>query len=57
MNIQFLRTGLAAMALSFLLGTTPALAHHSFDMFDMSKQITLTGTIKEFQWTNPHTFT
>ncbi len=35
----------------------PALAHHSFEMFDSSKTITLTGTIKEFQWTNPHTWT
>jgi hypothetical protein len=36
---------------------TPAMAHHSFDMFDMTKQVTITGTIKEFQWTNPHTWT
>jgi hypothetical protein len=35
----------------------PIFAHHSFDMFDLSKSITITGTIKEFQWTNPHTFT
>ena len=35
----------------------PLLAHHSFDMFDMTKQITITGTIKDFQWTNPHTWT
>jgi hypothetical protein len=34
-----------------------ALAHHSFAMFDNTKEVTLTGTIKEFQWTNPHTFT
>ena len=25
-------------------------------MFDMSKNVSLLGTIKEFQWTNPHTF-
>jgi hypothetical protein len=36
---------------------TPALAHHSFSVFDSTKTVTLTGTIKEFQWTNPHTFT
>jgi hypothetical protein len=23
-------------------------------MFDQTKQITLAGTVKEFQWTNPH---
>ncbi len=31
-------------------------AHHSFAMFDDSKEIVLTGVVKEFQWTNPHTF-
>jgi uncharacterized protein DUF6152 len=34
----------------------PALAHHSFAMFDSSKTMTLVGTVKEFQWTNPHTW-
>jgi hypothetical protein len=32
----------------------PALAHHSFAMFDASKQTTVAGTVKEFQWSNPH---
>ncbi len=31
-------------------------AHHSFAMFDRDKQVTLSGTVKEFQWTNPHIF-
>jgi hypothetical protein len=31
-----------------------AYAHHSFAMFDMSKNVTLVGTVKDFQWTNPH---
>lgn len=31
-----------------------AIAHHSRAMFDQTKQITLVGTVKEFQWTNPH---
>ncbi len=34
----------------------PALAHHSFAMFDSQKEVTLVGTIREFQWTNPHTW-
>ena len=29
-------------------------AHHSFAMFDMTKTATIEGTVKEFQWTNPH---
>jgi hypothetical protein len=32
-------------------------AHHSTTMFDMQKTVELKGTIKEFQWTNPHTWT
>ena len=34
----------------------PALAHHSFTMFDTTKQLTITGTVTEFQWTNPHSY-
>jgi Family of unknown function (DUF6152) len=32
----------------------PAAAHHSFASFDRSQRVTLEGTVKEFQWTNPH---
>jgi hypothetical protein len=38
----------------FAIASTQALAHHSFAMFDFSKQVTIHGTVKEFQWTNPH---
>ena len=31
-----------------------AWAHHSFAMFDLEKVLTVEGTVKEFQWTNPH---
>jgi hypothetical protein len=33
-----------------------ALAHHSFSMFDMKATKTITGTVKQFEWTNPHTW-
>lgn len=29
-------------------------AHHSFAMFDQNKRTALAGTVREFQWTNPH---
>lgn len=29
-------------------------AHHSFAMFDDSKNVEVAGEVKEFQWTNPH---
>jgi Family of unknown function (DUF6152) len=31
-----------------------AQAHHSFAMFDHDKAITVSGTLKEFEFTNPH---
>ena len=45
------------LALAGLLPlAAPALAHHSFAMFDQRKVMTLEGTVAEFQWTNPHAF-
>ena len=45
-----------SMGLVALLATTTVEAHHSFAMFDQSKVVTLKGTVREFQWTNPHAF-
>ena len=42
--------GIAAVAMYAI----PAMAHHSFAMFDALKIVQLEGTVKEFQWTNPH---
>lgn len=39
-----------------LLIAVPSLAHHSAVMFDDSKEVTLKGTVKEFQYTNPHSW-
>ena len=51
MKSRLLNVLAAAIALAI-----PVLAHHSFTMFDMTKQITLTGTVTDFQWTNPHSY-
>lgn len=32
----------------------PAFAHHSFAAFDDSRTVRLEGTVKRFDWTNPH---
>ena len=52
--MTFKALGLAGIAVAVC--TMPALAHHSFAMFDAGKKVTLAGTVKEFQWTNPHAF-
>ena len=36
--------------------TTVAAAHHSTAEFDYTKQVTIKGTVKEVQWTNPHSY-
>ena len=48
--------GAAMLAAVGVASTTPVLAHHSFAMFDMSQQKTITGTVVDFQWTNPHSW-
>jgi hypothetical protein len=45
-----------SMALIAALICAPCAAHHSFAMFDPQKAMTLHGTVKELQWTNPHCF-
>ena len=49
-----IRTGALWLTLAAL--PTAALAHHSYAMFDMSQTVTLQGTIRDFQWTNPHSW-
>jgi hypothetical protein len=52
MNLKALSmAGLAIVAIS-----APAFAHHSFAMFDQDKTVSLKGTVKEFEWTNPHSW-
>jgi hypothetical protein len=46
----------AILAASIALIAAPGSAHHSFAMFDQEKVITLQGTVREFQWTNPHSW-
>ncbi len=53
MRMKRARAGIAA-TLALVCGA--AFAHHSFSMFDMKTTKTLTGTVKQFEWTNPHTW-
>ena len=48
------RLCVALLGLSLPLGA--AQAHHSTAEFDYTKTVLLAGTIKELQWTNPHSY-
>ena len=51
-----MRTVLGCLLGGAVALTTPVFAHHSAVMFDDTKEITVTGTVKEFQYTNPHSW-
>jgi hypothetical protein len=44
------------LCLLVLVIASPALAHHSFAMYDHTKTITLKGSVTKFQWSNPHAY-
>jgi hypothetical protein len=46
---------LAALA-ALQLGEVPAFSHHSNVAFAVETVLTATGTVKEWQWSNPHTW-
>ena len=52
-NFKILST-LPALATIFLALTPAAYAHHSFAMYDNSKELVLDGVVRLFRWTNPH---
>ena len=48
------KIAIVALASTLSLSALPALAHHSGSMFADDKSVTVNGTVKEFQYTNPH---
>jgi hypothetical protein len=47
---------LSALLGGLVLVAAPVFAHHSAVMFDDQKEVTVKGTVKEFQYTNPHSW-
>jgi hypothetical protein len=54
MRQPLLSTLVAALGVTAI--ALPVLAHHSGAMFDDKKEVTVTGVVKEFQYTNPHSW-
>jgi hypothetical protein len=46
------RTAIGLVGLALL--AAPAVAHHSFAMFDQSKVLFMSGTVKQYELVNPH---
>ncbi len=44
------------LAMLLMLGSSWASAHHSPAMFKLQERVVLNGTVREFQWTNPHSY-
>ena len=38
------------------LSAVPAMSHHSNSAYEVEKIVTLTGVVKEWKWSNPHTW-
>jgi len=51
-----LRRGVMLAIVVGLVIAPSAAAHHSFAAFDLATQKSVTGTVKQFDWTNPHTW-
>jgi hypothetical protein len=49
-------SGMVCLAMFAVAGARPALAHHSFAMFDTARRVTMAGTVTAFEWTNPHAY-
>ena len=54
-TVRFVGIPLAAAAGSLLLAA-PGAAHHSGEMFEAEKTVSLSGTVKEFRYINPHSW-
>lgn len=37
-----------------LMWVMPVRAHHSSAMYDHARTVTISGTVRQFEWTNPH---
>jgi hypothetical protein len=53
-NVKFKTMTMGLMVVA--AGLSNADAHHAFSMFDQTRTVTITGTIKTFEWANPHTW-
>lgn len=49
-----MRSRIGVMFAAALLAAVPALAHHGAGVFEPEKKVTVSGTVTDFQFVNPH---
>jgi len=47
--------GICAVALGLTIAANPAFAHHGTAAYQEGKQVSVTGTVTDFEFANPHT--
>jgi hypothetical protein len=47
-------TRFLAASYALVLAVTPAFAHHSLALYNMTNPVTLKGVVTRLEWTNPH---
>jgi Family of unknown function (DUF6152) len=55
--VRSIKSVLVVAALSAVFAVSvvvPALAHHSFGRYEMTKSSEIEGTVHKFEWSNPH---
>jgi hypothetical protein len=48
------KLGIVALMGGFVAFSVPLFAHHGAASFDTTKMVTVTGTVTEYIWSNPH---
>jgi hypothetical protein len=49
-------TNTRGLIVALLVAAAPALAHHSYAMFDATRTATVAGSVAKLEWANPHVF-
>jgi hypothetical protein len=55
-RITMMVASVTLVAAALTIPAISAHAHHSNSAYQVDEIITLTGTVKEWQWSNPHTW-
>src|SRR5262249_43200726 len=55
-SVMKIRIISVAAAVAVLVTAFPVMSHHSNSAYQVDHVVTLTGIVKEWKWTNPHTW-